>query len=113
MKGTKMSDREYYEKYGEIPETIMPYSALHEENTQLRVDKGRAMATINTLERENEYLQSTLQDIAEGLDALWFHLKIANGLPDKPDTWTGFGGAFEAIRITQTELRNIIDEWES
>jgi hypothetical protein len=65
------------------------------------------------LERENEYLMATLHDIREGLDALHWHIKVANGSPLFPEPNQQFIQMWQTIRATQTELRNIIDEWES
>jgi len=65
------------------------------------------------LERENEYLMATLHDIRSGLDALQWHISIANESSDIYDFDAAFREAWRAVKITNTELRNIIDEWES
>lgn len=104
-------------------DSSMPSENPHEQMDSYQFMKKRygevaqwsekARSQIAQLERENEYLMATLHDIRAGLDALHWHIQIANGVPEYFDPNPAFIEAWKAIKITKTELRNIIDEWES
>jgi hypothetical protein len=122
-----MNDREYYEQYGEMRHGYIPglpgndnqneqvesYAFMKKRYGEVAQWSEKARSQIAQLEQENEYLMATLHDIQSGLDALNWHITVASGVPEYFDPNPAFLEAWRAIKITQTELRNIIEEWES
>jgi hypothetical protein len=126
-KDAAMNDREVYEHDGAVwenPDIISPpgyypqekiesYKALQARKLEVTAELEKCQSQRAMLERENEYLMATLHDIREGLDALHWHIQVANGVPEYFDPNPAFIEAWKAVKITHTELRNIVDEWES
>jgi hypothetical protein len=122
-----MNDREYYEQHGEmrhgyisgLPDNDNPheqmesYQNLLTRKLEITEELEKCKTQRAMLEKENEYLMATLHDIRAGLDALHWHIQVANSTPEYYPGDPAFLKTWQAIKITQTELRNIIDEWES
>jgi hypothetical protein len=92
---------------------IENFQTMLKRKLEITVELEKCQTQRAMLEKENEYLMATLHDIGSGLDALNWHITVVNSTPEYYPGDPAFLEAWTAIKITQTEIRNIIDEWES
>lgn len=121
-----MNDREYYEKFGEMPENAensswtstevemsdKSYAQLLAMNAAIREENAMLERGLKEAERENEYIVAILATVAIGLTTIQFYLGQLGTMemvPVMPPYWLE---AWQALKTSVKLTEKPIKKWE-